>query len=165
LALAVVSLILNLIGSLGFALLLFHAYQKLHPDAQKSLASVPLLNNRHHFSKPSLNRYRTMAICLIGLLAAAWIGASAISRLRWREDVKIIAHRGASKAAPENSLAAVRMAIEAGSDWVEIDVQETVDCLIFITLISAVPSVPRSKTNAFQSSPKYYRYAKARPGF
>jgi glycerophosphoryl diester phosphodiesterase len=151
LALAVVSLILNLIGSLGFALLLFHAYQKLHPDAEKSLASVPLLNNRHHFSKPSLNRYRTMAICLIGLLAAAWIGASAISRLRWREDVKIIAHRGASKAAPENSLAAVRIAIEAGSDWVEIDVQETADGEVVVIHDSDFMKLARNKTKVWEA--------------
>jgi glycerophosphoryl diester phosphodiesterase len=44
----------------------------------------------------------------------------------------IIAHRGASAAAPENTLAAVRAAVEAGADWVEIDVQESADGTVFV---------------------------------
>jgi glycerophosphoryl diester phosphodiesterase len=39
----------------------------------------------------------------------------------------IIAHRGFSARYPENTLTAVRGALEAGVDWVEIDVQETRD--------------------------------------
>ena len=150
-ALSVVSLVLNIIGSLGFALLMFHAYQKLNPDAEKSLASAPLLNHRHPFPNPTLNRYRAIAICLIGLLAAAWIGASAISRLQWKEDVKIMAHRGASKAAPENSLAAVRGAIEAGSDWVEIDVQETADGEVVVIHDSDLMKLARNKTKVWDA--------------
>ena len=47
----------------------------------------------------------------------------------------IIAHRGASLTAPENTLAAVERAIEDGADWVEIDVQETAD--VVLRLVSA----------------------------
>ena len=43
------------------------------------------------------------------------------------DDVGIAAHRGSSEAAPENTLPAIRRAIEDGADYVEIDVQETVD--------------------------------------
>ena len=35
---------------------------------------------------------------------------------------RIIAHRGASQVAPENTLAAFRKALEQGVDWVEFDV-------------------------------------------
>lgn len=150
-AFAVVSVVLNLIGSLGFALMLFHAYRKLHPDAEKSLASTPLLNTRHQFPILTLNRYKTISFCLIGLLAAAWIGASAISRLQWKDDVKIMAHRGASKAAPENSLAAVRMAIEAGSDWVEIDVQESADGEVVVIHDSDFMKLARNKTKVWEA--------------
>jgi len=41
--------------------------------------------------------------------------------------LKIIAHRGASARAPENTLAAVRLAAELGADGVEIDVRLTRD--------------------------------------
>lgn len=39
----------------------------------------------------------------------------------------VIAHRGASGAAPENTMAAFRKAIEMGSDMIEIDIQRTRD--------------------------------------
>lgn len=41
--------------------------------------------------------------------------------------VAVIAHRGASATAPENTLAAVRAAVAAGADHVEVDVQRTGD--------------------------------------
>lgn len=41
--------------------------------------------------------------------------------------VRVIAHRGASAAAPENTVAAFRLAAELGADWVELDVRRTAD--------------------------------------
>mgnify|MGYP003407079231 CR=1 FL=1 len=43
-----------------------------------------------------------------------------------------IAHRGASAEAPENTLAAIRRAIELGAPWVEVDVQACADGLVVI---------------------------------
>jgi glycerophosphoryl diester phosphodiesterase len=42
-------------------------------------------------------------------------------------EVKIVAHRGASKFAPENTIAAFEKAYEMGADVVEFDVRETKD--------------------------------------
>ena len=39
----------------------------------------------------------------------------------------VIAHRGASRAAPENTVAAFRRAAEMGADMVELDVRRTAD--------------------------------------
>lgn len=44
-----------------------------------------------------------------------------------REEVTIAAHRGASWDAPENSLAAIELAIQQGADYIELDVQQTAD--------------------------------------
>jgi glycerophosphoryl diester phosphodiesterase len=44
----------------------------------------------------------------------------------------VIAHRGASADAPENTLAAIRMAIDAKADWIEIDVQENADGTVVV---------------------------------
>lgn len=45
---------------------------------------------------------------------------------------QIIAHRGASATFPENTLAAIQGAIDAGADWVEIDVQESADGVVVV---------------------------------
>lgn len=45
--------------------------------------------------------------------------------------VRIIAHRGASAAAPENTVEAFHLARELGADWVELDARRTADgCVV-----------------------------------
>ncbi|MEC9352491.1 MAG: glycerophosphodiester phosphodiesterase family protein, partial [Planctomycetota bacterium] len=44
-----------------------------------------------------------------------------------REGFKVIAHRGASVDAPENTLVAIKLGIEQGSDGVVFDVYRTSD--------------------------------------
>jgi glycerophosphoryl diester phosphodiesterase len=44
-----------------------------------------------------------------------------------RARVQVLAHRGASAYAPENTMAAFRLAIDQGADWLELDVQQTKD--------------------------------------
>ncbi|AOM83485.1 glycerophosphodiester phosphodiesterase family protein [Salisediminibacterium beveridgei] len=44
-----------------------------------------------------------------------------------QEDVKIIAHRGASGHAPESTTYAIDQAIEMNADWIELDIQITED--------------------------------------
>jgi glycerophosphoryl diester phosphodiesterase len=48
------------------------------------------------------------------------------------DTVEITAHRGSSRAAPENTLAAVEQAIADGADWAEIDVQEIADGTVIV---------------------------------
>jgi len=71
-------------------------------------------------------------LALAGFLSAALIGYSQLRSLVTAADVLIIAHRGSSAAAPENTLAAVSKALEEGTDFVEIDVQETADGQIVV---------------------------------
>jgi len=69
-----------------------------------------------------------LGIVLIGVAAiAAGAGAWLLNGIQTQDKVSIVAHRGAAGKAPENTLAAVRQAIEDETDWVEIDVQETAD--------------------------------------
>jgi glycerophosphoryl diester phosphodiesterase len=60
---------------------------------------------------------------IIASATAAWL----VQGIQTRDEVTIVAHRGAAGKAPENTLASVRQAIEDRTDWVEIDVQETAD--------------------------------------
>ena len=54
-----------------------------------------------------------------------------MNHVHFREDVQVTGHRG-SGAAPENSLSAVRQAIDAGADYAEIDVQRTSDGAVVV---------------------------------
>ena len=81
---------------------------------------------------PTTRGWRLSAPLLAIALAVA--AASAILVGHWlmngihiRDTVTIVAHRGAAGKAPENTLASMRMAIEDGTDWLEIDVQESAD--------------------------------------
>jgi len=75
--------------------------------------------------KPS-RRQLVTGLCVAGVVAAI-VGIVSLQGVLPESDTAITAHRGASAGAPENTLAAVELAIEEGSDWVEIDVQETAD--------------------------------------
>lgn len=70
---------------------------------------------------------RMTAILLGGALIAVLTGAWLIDGMAIRDDITIVAHRGAAGKAPENTLIAIEQAIEDSTDWVEIDVQETAD--------------------------------------
>ena len=60
-------------------------------------------------------------------VSAVLVGNWLLNGIQINDTVMVVAHRGASGKAPENSLASIRQAISDGADWVEIDVQETAD--------------------------------------
>ncbi len=82
----------------------------------------------------SMLRKRVTAVILIGLIASFW-NVSNLPVINASENVQhiladrpiIVAHRGASSLAPENTLAAVKKGIEVGAQWIEIDVHQTRD--------------------------------------
>ena len=49
-----------------------------------------------------------------------------------KRDCVVVAHRGAWRGAPENSLAAIERAIDVGADIVEIDVRKSADGELFL---------------------------------
>jgi glycerophosphoryl diester phosphodiesterase len=60
-------------------------------------------------------------------------GGYAVSRnLDAEETATVIAHRGASSDAPENTMAAFELAIEQQADWIELDVQEDADGQVIV---------------------------------
>ncbi|MFY0407161.1 glycerophosphodiester phosphodiesterase [Solicola sp. PLA-1-18] len=72
-------------------------------------------------------RFRLAATAtLAAALAVTTLGATPASGAA-DADPLLVAHRGFSAAAPENTLPAVRRAVQAKADFVEIDVQRTKD--------------------------------------
>jgi glycerophosphoryl diester phosphodiesterase len=74
-----------------------------------------------------------VSIALAALILAGFMAFGFAHRLRDDEPIVIVAHRGASRFAPENSMSAFRRAIEIGADVIELDVQETADGVIVVT--------------------------------
>ena len=51
----------------------------------------------------------------------------------------VLAHRGASTHAPDNPLAAFRLAVEHGADGIELDVRYTADGTVVLSHPASVP--------------------------
>jgi glycerophosphoryl diester phosphodiesterase len=126
---AAVNLVVNLLGDTAFAALLFRLYWHNArsvgaPTSLHAGVSTEITTPRG----VRLTRWRLLASGAVGAVAALLIGAIVVSRMNVDDGrVLIMAHRGASKAAPENTLAAFRKAIDDRADWIELDVQETAD--------------------------------------
>ena len=70
---------------------------------------------------------RLVGAAITGFVVAVASGVVTLQSVRLDDDVEIMAPRGSSQVAPENTMAAFRKAIEEGADWIELDVQETAD--------------------------------------
>ncbi len=66
---------------------------------------------------------------LLGGLQAVW---NSCSNVRWRNPISVwvVAHRGASGHAPENTMAAFRIAVEMGARFIETDLHLTRDARV-----------------------------------
>ncbi len=72
-------------------------------------------------------------VSVLAILAVAAVTAVTIlGQLRLDHRVAVTAHRGSSRAAPENTLSAIRQAIDDGADFAEIDVQLSADSVVVV---------------------------------
>lgn len=74
-----------------------------------------------------LPRAAQVAIVVVAILATIGAVLVVVNVARRNQDVVVIAHRGASLAAPENTMAAFRLGAEQRADFIELDVQESQD--------------------------------------
>ncbi len=126
LVLSVASLIVNLFATITFAGLLFQGYRRFNPQVTFNSTNNPMQNSQSGSALITRGHLAVGGIvgCVVALALGYW---SLQSTLHHQQTPQIMAHRGASKAAPENSMAAFRQAIEEGADWIELDVQESAD--------------------------------------
>jgi len=124
----IVNLLIQMASSSLFAALWLNLYREIgcngkpldFPNTDSATSPAPRFGIQ-------ITGRRLLAGSLLGLVAATFIGIWTLESVRLEDNVEIIAHRGASADAPENTLAAMRQAIDDATDWVEIDVQETSD--------------------------------------
>ncbi|WP_168201237.1 glycerophosphodiester phosphodiesterase family protein [Qingshengfaniella alkalisoli] len=117
---ALLTLATSTLTQSGFALLLLDWMEQLGGDVHP-----------YDFEHPAPLKPSRMAqiVVILGFMvvAAIFAGVRLGQTLRTSDTVEIIAHRGAAAVAPENTLSAIEAALDAGADWVEIDVQETAE--------------------------------------
>lgn len=73
-----------------------------------------------------------MALALLAGLSVV-TGLSLVRHLSLEDRIEITAHRAGAIRGPENTVAALRVAIEDRADWAEIDVQRTADDALVVT--------------------------------
>lgn len=122
---------LQVVGALvaiGTALLVVYFYRRVCPWDPSSVHRDNRLR-AIQVAPPATWLARMTAVALLIAVPAA----SVLVALTWSHQfvehrlANVTAHRAGSRAAPENSRAALRQAIAAGADYVEIDVQLTPD--------------------------------------
>lgn len=129
---ATVNLSVSLLSATTFAAMLFHLYRQLGSKGNIDASRLSIVSTVETGGGCQLTRARLAAAAVVGFVVATAIGLYAIQSVRLEDNVEITGHRGSSKAAPENTMAAVKQAIEDGTDWVEIDVQETADGAVVV---------------------------------
>jgi glycerophosphoryl diester phosphodiesterase len=72
------------------------------------------------------------AVAVLALIITTAASATLIDESIFKDHTLVTAHRGSSRAAPENTLSAVQKAIDDGADYAEIDVQETADGVVVV---------------------------------
>jgi glycerophosphoryl diester phosphodiesterase len=116
------NLLISTLTSGTFACLLVVLYEQYGPDIKASDLTDSKQGRRWRMTAPRL------ALLLIGgTVVAVLFGTWLMNDIQTHDSVAVIAHRGAAGKAPENTLASVRQAMEDGADWIEIDVQESID--------------------------------------
>jgi glycerophosphoryl diester phosphodiesterase len=154
-----ITLMLAGLGNLAIAILSTALFPLLIVRLYRSLAGPgrldPVLAPRGSLGEKASLQIPGKAI--IGLsavvLALIILGGYALSRSIDEEaDVEIIAHRGASGAAPENTMASFQRAIVDKADWIELDVQENADDVIVIVHDSDFLKVARSDLKVWDAS-------------
>lgn len=125
LANAVASALAN--GALG------HLLDRLYRDAMGETATSARPAARRGLAGVGRPVSLLLAGAAVALGGGLYLGGNLAERVGAERHVEIIAHRGASVAKPENTLAAVDQALAEGADWVEIDVQETADGEVVVT--------------------------------
>ncbi len=122
-----INLAVNLLSTTTFAAILFNLYLQLGSRGSIDPSQLNIAETTEDGPGFQITRKRLLASAVVGVAVAVAVGLFAIRSVHLEDHTEVTAHRGSSKAAPENTMAAVRQAIEDGADWVEIDVQETAD--------------------------------------
>lgn len=130
---AVSSFVLNLatlvLSTMAYATMVGRLYAGVRPEGARGGSWLDAYAEATRRVGARLAWAAVLAVA-VGIAGSAVV---AVNRVRTDRVAEITAHRGAKHDAPENTLAAVALALEQGADWVEIDVQLTADGHVIVT--------------------------------
>lgn len=119
---AIANVLVTTMTSASFVTLLIKAYIQAAGEIRVRSFLKPKDLGREVMTAPLL-----CLVLVAGAVAAAFVGNWLLDGIQTKENIAIIAHRGAAGKAPENTMASIHRAIKDKCDWVEIDVQESRD--------------------------------------
>jgi glycerophosphoryl diester phosphodiesterase len=128
----VATLAVGVAVSATFALIVTAFYLETAPAAAMTLpkpytGTLEIEGKRLRISWKALVAITVVAVPVMAILANFLMKATWTDR-----PVLVLAHRGASIDAPENTLAAFKLAGQEGADYVELDVQESKDGVVLV---------------------------------
>ena len=127
LALTLCQFLVSMAATASFSVLVMHRYGNLNPVEIKLKGGQTEDITYRHDRKILVSGRVAIVGAVVAFFAAAITGWFLLSRADLKDRTEIMAHRGASGSAPENTMAAIDQAIADGAHWVEIDVQRTAD--------------------------------------
>ncbi len=110
----------------------FAALLILFSDRKKVTVSSGILTDNKRSPVRTIGPPLFFLLLLLAVAASGIAGVWLLKGIPADNDAMIVAHRGAAGRAPENTLIAMEQAIIDGSDWLEIDVQESADGVVMV---------------------------------
>jgi len=98
-------------------------------ELRPEIAARGTLGEKASWRVPGKVFLSAAAVALVLIALGAYL---AMRHFDWGDHAQIIAHRGASAVAPENTIAAFKRGIVDGAGWLEIDVQENADGVVVV---------------------------------
>lgn len=141
---AALVLLVGIVNISAAALLIVRLYLRIGSPQTTADVLAPYAASRRLLSG------RTLAIgAAVAAVAAAGIAPATFLVNRGQLPALVIAHRGASAEAPENTLAAFRLAADQRTDFVELDVQESSDGHVLVVHDSDLMKVGANATKVW----------------
>jgi glycerophosphoryl diester phosphodiesterase len=127
LGLTLCQFIVSIAATASFSALVMNLYGMLNPCETRLNCRQTEDTIYRHDRKPPVSGRVVIIGAVVSFFVATITGWFLLSRADIEDRTEIVAHRGASGSAPENTMAAIKQAITDGAHWVEIDVQRTAD--------------------------------------
>jgi glycerophosphoryl diester phosphodiesterase len=133
------------------AMVLVGLYVRSGPPAGSGLQFSKAEPEGSALHESALQMVKIAAVLAI-VLAVAGAALVVVNLTKRNQPVLVIAHRGASAAAPENTLAAFGLAADQRADFVELDVQESADGEVMVVHDSDLMKVGRSALRIWEGT-------------